>query len=73
LIPCLNGHRSGGVGSVMPGTITSVSDISARGRLCAELAASDFGPFPAIRVQRGCGDLGQRTMYSRQLQAPQRP
>jgi hypothetical protein len=36
------------------------------------LRASDLDPFPAIRVQGGCRDLGQGRVHLRQLQAPHR-
>ena len=39
----------------------------------AESTASDFDPFPAIRVQGGRRDLGKGRVQLRQLQAPQRP
>ena len=39
----------------------------------AESAASDFFPFPAIRVQGDRRDLGQGRVQLRQLQAPHRP
>ena len=36
-------------------------------RGAVELAASDFHPFPAVRVQSGCSDLSQGHMQLRQL------
>jgi hypothetical protein len=43
------------------------------GARAAELVASDFHPFAAVRVQSGGSDLGQGHVQLRQLQAPRHP
>ena len=43
------------------------------GTRAIEPTTSDLGPFPAVRVQSGCSDLGQGRVQLRQLQAPQCP
>ena len=70
--------------SFMCCTVSAVSDISGpeqsgstypctMGTHAAEPATGDLDPSPAVRVQSGCGDLGQSRVQLRQLQAPQRP
>ncbi len=43
------------------------------GTRATEPTTSDLDPFPAVRVQSGCSDLGQSRVQIRQLYAPQRP